>query len=563
MQILELNIGNFRSLHNQKFKFDQSNVNIIVGENNTGKTSILKALEYLFSPAKKTALKDKNVKYSDIIKISIKFTPNSRERNKFSEHIGKEISTKTIIIERKHKYDSNAKYYINHEEVRGFEFGAFAQFLSSKFLLINPLRDIELEDIEKEWDRKLSYRQLTRYMRERVIIESQKSFKRLNNYLKPKLIGITDSLKEALRLPEGTVTFSFAPDIEEVLDNIKFFVDQNDGLADLRAKGQGIRSQAAMIFRGAFSSTDNPQIIAIEEPELHLHPSMVRILIRNINKNAQTGKQFILTSHSQNAIDSLSPGQIRRVCMDDAETIIIQPNLNKNVIQKFYRYVLCGHSGVFYSKRCVIVEGESDRNFLRLISDRVVLKMGRRKITGSLDEQNISLISVDGQEFDKPIPFLKSYKIDWLILGDCDKWASGFYIKCIESIGLNNVHKKAYKELKTAYDNKKPLDKSIRMKLYKYFNIISFPEELEEAILMPSNLSIIKKIFRSELNDRYLNAMRNSSGLNNYEICKKLLRGTKSEWSIALGKKLKEDEISPILKNLIKLLVLHPKTGSL
>lgn len=52
MKITKLSIENFKKFKN-KFEFDFSSQNFLVGENNTGKTSIIDAVNYLLSgPAK-------------------------------------------------------------------------------------------------------------------------------------------------------------------------------------------------------------------------------------------------------------------------------------------------------------------------------------------------------------------------------------------------------------------------------------------------------------------------------------------------------------------------------
>lgn len=52
MRILDININNFRGIEHFYHQFSESdNVICIIGRNDSGKTSILKAIEWLFYPS--------------------------------------------------------------------------------------------------------------------------------------------------------------------------------------------------------------------------------------------------------------------------------------------------------------------------------------------------------------------------------------------------------------------------------------------------------------------------------------------------------------------------------
>lgn len=558
MHINEIIIGNFRSIHNQRIRL--KDMCVLVGENNSGKTNIIKALELFFCPFKKSTSEDKNKKRSDIIKISIKATiPLPQERKKLEEKLFRKVKSKNVIIERKHRYYERPRYYINQHLV-GDPRNLLIYF-RNKFLLINPLRDIELEDIEKEFEKKFAGK-LSPYMREEVIAESQKAVKRLNKHLSPHLSGIVESFKQALELRQGAISFTFAPDVEEIINNVKFNLDLNDKSLDLRTKGQGIRSIASMIFLGILSKDIRVTLVAVEEPELHLHPPLIRLLMRRLIEMSRT-RQIIMTTHNQNIIDSVDPEKIVRVEMQDSETKVISPRLSDESISNFYKYVLDRHAEVFYSKRCIIVEGASDANFLRLISEKILLKKGRKSIRGSLDEHGIHFLYVKGEFFDKPTPFLDAFQIEWIAIVDADKWRNGQILVRLRALQFDRKYPKIFNELSNI-DRNLPLTRDIKEKLYKYFNVIVLPGRIEDIIITPTNGRNIMRIFKKYLLDRYSGVViRRQRNPDIMGICKRLLGGNKIEWSISLGKYLKEEDISPSIKNLIKLLVLHPKIGAL
>lgn len=67
MYIEELKIENFRGFKNEtKIKF-QNGINILIGTNNSGKTTILKSLDLLFSNTSSKYLKAEDFNHNTII----------------------------------------------------------------------------------------------------------------------------------------------------------------------------------------------------------------------------------------------------------------------------------------------------------------------------------------------------------------------------------------------------------------------------------------------------------------------------------------------------------------
>ena len=88
-------------------------------------------------------------------------------------------------------------------------------------------------------------------------------------------------------------------------------VEVDDGVAtDLAAKGDGVQSLAAIaLARRAAQRVDDDDhhlILAIEEPETHLHPAAIRRL-RTVLREISQEQQVILTTHSPLLIDTEKP----------------------------------------------------------------------------------------------------------------------------------------------------------------------------------------------------------------------------------------------------------------
>ena len=88
-------------------------------------------------------------------------------------------------------------------------------------------------------------------------------------------------------------------------------VEVDDGVAtDIAAKGDGVQSLAAIaLARRAAERTGNDDhhlILAIEEPETHLHPAAIRRL-RAVLREISQQQQVVLTTHSPLLIDTEKP----------------------------------------------------------------------------------------------------------------------------------------------------------------------------------------------------------------------------------------------------------------
>jgi len=118
--------------------------------------------------------------------------------------------------------------------------------------------------------------------------ESEETFEKLNEFVKFDAGGTISKLRPSA---ENTVDFRIQPD-----DGGESFTF--DGLSS------GQKEIISTLFLIWYHTTDNPKVVFIDEPELHLnaqwHRSFVNKLIKLVPKN-----QYIFASHSVEIMDSI------------------------------------------------------------------------------------------------------------------------------------------------------------------------------------------------------------------------------------------------------------------
>lgn len=128
----------------------------------------------------------------------------------------------------------------------------------------------------------------------------------IKNLQQPILDNLSERIKEPLQeflpgiksvsieIPENMRRSSFRRDFDIIID---------DGTpTNLSFKGDGVKSLAALGLLKDRIGTDGASIIAIEEPESHLHPAAIHQL-NNVIKTLGAENQVIITTHNPLFVD--------------------------------------------------------------------------------------------------------------------------------------------------------------------------------------------------------------------------------------------------------------------
>ncbi|WP_082388008.1 AAA family ATPase [Virgibacillus halodenitrificans] len=255
-------------------------------------------------------------------------------------------------------------------------------------------------------------------MNTRLSILSNRVFQNTSNELE-------DILQSLFSFEE--VSFRILPkDSKELYKNIQLYI--NDGIESLLSdKGTGIQSVTVITLFKYYCKHfhNNHSLLAIEEPELYLHPHSRRMLSNELDEFVTSGNnQVVVTSHSP---DFLRNTEIENI-------IVVRKSLHNNStqafklddnedrvqeIQKIKQFLWGRNSEIFFAEKVILVEG-GEEYIIPIIADTLYNQKG------ILDIENISVINVGGKsQFKSYIKLFNDLSIDYRVIADFDFLETG------------------------------------------------------------------------------------------------------------------------------------------
>ncbi len=195
----------------------------------------------------------------------------------------------------------------------------------------------------------------------------------------------------------------------------------------LNRHGEGTQSLAVLMLFQAFAATnlaetyapESTPLLALEEPEAHLHPSAIRSLGTFLQE--MTG-QIVITSHSGDLVSRIPVAALRRIYKRNGDTRVGQIQAGSFTERELQAidYSIRLTKGYYLFSHCwLLVEGESKFHIMPLLID----------IMGySQDQSSISVLEFS-QAADKGEPFMKlanELGIPWFLMADGDPAGSGY-----------------------------------------------------------------------------------------------------------------------------------------
>ncbi len=364
MYIKELKINYYKSITEPLTINNFSNLHILVGPNNAGKTNILDALNLFFDPnTNKERFHDE--------KADIDIVLNFENKDYYLKY------QKGIISGDTEKLPLMQKSFIR---VKNNDF-------------IYDLIPQELEKVKKKYP---------------------KDYEIFSQTLKKYFKNI---------------------EIDEKIFILSVRSDEDE--RHIKRMGSGFKRLFVIFF---YLFHPECKLILIDEPELHLHPSIIRKLLFILSEK-KLENQIFLTTHHPTFIDADYLKNIWRIARNENNSTSIY-NMSKSKINlnRFVQEINDDNSGMFFCDKILLVEGVSDYIFMREIIKRFYDK-----------ERDVKVIYTGGKgTVDLYSDLCDEFKIPYAIMLDRDalKSHSLLRVKKYPKININASDEEKIKILK-------------------------------------------------------------------------------------------------------------------
>lgn len=441
--IKKLKLVNFKKFNSFEIDFDDE-VNIIIGDNEAGKSTILSAIDLVLSGSRhkietigiENIFNEKVINdylnssrnYSKLPQLHIEVYLNEQNNDKTS---GKNNSDKLecdglrLKIIPNDEYSKNIIdilknrncvfpfefYSISFTTFNDISYNSFAKYLKHIFI---DNSSVNAEYAMKEYVKDIYNSSIS------DAIEKHKHHYEYRNHKE----NFKNSALKDLNKRVGNYSFSLKNNSKSNLDNDLTIYEDNISI-DNKGKGKQAIIKTELALNRNIKDLD---ILLIEEPENHLSHTNTRKLIEKIKST--TNKQVFITTHS-NLISTR---------LDLRKSILINSSDNKAI--KLSQ--LPERTAIFFikapdnnilefilSNKNILVEGDAE--FL------LIDKFSNQILSNNLHSLNINVISVDGTSFSHYLEISKLLNIKSCVITDNDSQSEKDMIEKFKEYNLNNV----------------------------------------------------------------------------------------------------------------------------
>lgn len=418
-----MKIQSFEFSHIKAFKslrFDLTRTSVLIGQNDHGKSSILKAIDIVLNHLDEEILRAGALD-PDLAELLLPIFPVAAKARRISItyldtagkpkklHITARSDLTFTVLE---KIERNAKTTQAAIDV----LKALRQH--NKFVLVPALRDSSSAGFQDLFSRVLREHGLTKMIPQKAG-GTPREYRTLKEIRDKVSTSIKPYVDKAL-LPQIAKHFGYKTqhklalkfdvdvrDIGEwIMDNLRLGFEvtkDGDTTLALSEAGTGVQSGVLLaLHRLEQKAADNPStqfVLAVEEPEAFLHPQRQKELYQDILAARTANLRVIVTTHSPYIVsesDFSSLGLVKRV--DQYSALYTAEIADQMELEMFNAYSNEVNSQLFFADKVVLVEGESDVRVLKVLFGK---KFGAAS-------HRISIISASGNK--NFSPFLRMIK---------------------------------------------------------------------------------------------------------------------------------------------------------
>lgn len=428
MRLCHLTVDNYARM--PRLELEVRRHLVLVGANDVGKTSILNCINLLLGATVQQIYQGLGV--IDIADVALPlilrgrlcdFTPD--ERALFVDDITiVQGQPETLAIElevrvsdddpdsvvvRRHFPETSGRAPSREQlEILGWHFlpaarGAAADYIDGKR---SPLRTLltaadlgpggdELRDSLEGFNERLDDNVALTDLRQRIAGHLSQSM--------PKDIGVEDLSLRTTANPA-----------EDVLEDVTLFLKKDGEHSPLKSQSDGVRQLMTMSFFDL--AKDAANIVAVDEPELHLHASSQRTVA---DLFAHGATQRLIVTHSPYILQRFEPAHVA-VVLADRSVRQIQAKSFSAVQKEMANWWSPHLLEALTARRILLVEG---------VADRIIVEAAARVRGLNVDRLGISILDIGGAEKFKHVNKLlgaDGFGLD--LMGLVDKAESGSWV---------------------------------------------------------------------------------------------------------------------------------------
>lgn len=458
MKLKRVVIKNFRSIKHLEFEFPESNLLVLVGPNNSGKSNIIRAINLICG--------------EDWVS-----SERLQDYDFYLRDKSKEIRIELIFDNGSSAIFSSSSRWPEYRDVLG-----------------NLIRDQNIKEdfpstylgADRAFDRHISFYdwsllgKIRKTFHKRAYNLSDKLEERFNEIvdLFDQVPGFSEFKKDFGKFFEelqADVPLKMSIDFKPFTPSNYFKTmhilasdpNQNRRDIDLDELGEGTRNLILLALLRSYAvnlrqyGEEIKGILALEEPEIYLHPQAQRNLFRILREIASTGLQVIISTHSNNFVDTEffdSIGLVRKVddpenkgCQHTTLTLVSKAELlehcyrtgvpeGKATIENITEYYKSTSNyrlnEAFFARFLILVEGETEELALPEYLAAVGL---------NCDQKGVSVIAVQGKnQIPKYWRLFGKFKIPMLVVFDNDDDG-------VDAKGSDNQKRKSNKNLASCF----------------------------------------------------------------------------------------------------------------
>lgn len=548
-----VSINNYRNLTDIAFEFDKE-INFIVGENNIGKTNLIKMLNSLINIGRFNEDDFDNI--TEPIKVIFQIEYDEDELGFFENTFDIEDEFSITITAYQENVDTRIEYwhsesetYINPKTIKMLNYlyysslrspnrelnfiknmgtGKVLNYIMKRILESKDLTDIDLinkDDIDE------------------IIDEVNNKFTKLNALSGEKINTFLSDDKQNIinRLLEigGTNGRSLSCLGDGLQYSFNIFLNILELLVHLKTSKKE-EDYENVLFKDEEGQKYLPIIVALDEPEIHQHPYRQRALIKSIyriinNENQDfleiikelfdidgfIGQVFVVT-HSPSILLDDYKQIVRLFYKGDAVDATSGISLDFDIgTHKHLKRSFMYFKEAMFSKKIILVEGDTEFGAIPVFAE---------KLDCDLDKQGIGIVKLDGADSVlKYLQLFEAFDIDAIVILDKDKeviyadnpniyftdkidfeeemfdtFSYRQYLKYLESINKHSFLIKYLKDRIHKFNTKKFSEKPLSY---------SIPEEVEEEIMVVirdkeiEKLRNIKNVINGALLAKYVDSV--------------------------------------------------------